>query len=56
MTSKIIESLRADLAVLYEAGVIDKLTMSEFDAICPVPPVRELPAVDNTKTVPSPQD
>ena len=42
--SKIIESLRADLAALHEMGAISKLTMREFEAICP-PPVREfLPA------------
>ena len=35
--SKIIESLRGDLAALYEAGA--------FDAICP-PPVREFEAAD----------
>lgn len=43
--SKIIESLRGDLAALYEAGAIDKVTMREFDAICP-PPVREFKAAD----------
>ncbi|MCL2659174.1 MAG: helix-turn-helix domain-containing protein [Acidobacteriaceae bacterium] len=43
--SKIIESLRGDLATLYEAGVIDKVTMREFDAISP-PPVREFRASD----------
>ncbi len=45
MTSKIIESLRDDLAALHEAGAIDKVTMREFDAICP-PPVREFSAED----------
>jgi putative transcriptional regulator len=45
MVSKIIESLRGDLAALHEAGAISKVTMREFDAICP-PPVRELSAVD----------
>ncbi|NWD68966.1 DNA-binding transcriptional regulator [Pseudomonas gingeri] len=45
MTSKIIESLRGDLAALHDAGVIDKVTMREFDAICP-PPVREFSAAD----------
>ena len=39
--SKIIESLRGDLAALHEAGAISKVTMREFDAICP-PPVREV--------------
>ena len=39
--SKIIESIRSDLATLEEAGAIDKITMREFDTLCP-PPVREL--------------
>jgi putative transcriptional regulator len=43
--SKIIESLRDDLATLHKAGAIGKLTMREFDAICP-PPVREFSASD----------
>ncbi len=43
--SKIIESLRGDLAELQEAGVISKVTMREFDALCP-PPVREFSAAD----------
>lgn len=43
--SKMIESLRGDLAALCEAGAISKVTMREFDAICP-PPVREFDAVD----------
>lgn len=43
--SKIIESLREDLDALYEAGAISKVTMREFDAICP-PPVRQFSAVD----------
>jgi putative transcriptional regulator len=43
--SKIIESLRGDLAALHEAGAIGKVTMREFDAICP-PPVREFSAFD----------
>lgn len=43
--SKIIESLRDDLAALHEAGAIRKVTMREFDAICP-PPVREFDAED----------
>ncbi len=45
--SKIIESLRGDLAALHEAGAINKVTMREFDAICP-PPVREFGAADAT--------
>lgn len=43
--SKIIESLRGDLDVLHEAGAISKVTMREFDAICP-PAVREFGAAD----------
>ncbi|HAV69875.1 MAG TPA: DNA-binding transcriptional regulator [Alcanivorax sp.] len=43
--TKLTESLRSDLAALYEAGAIDKITMREFDALCP-PPVRELEPAD----------
>ncbi len=43
--SKIIESLRRDLVTLHEAGAINKVTMREFDAICP-PRVREFTAAD----------
>lgn len=43
--SKIIESLRADLAALHEAGAIEKVTMREFETICP-PPVRAFSAAD----------
>lgn len=43
--SKIVESLRGDLAVLHNAGAIGKVTMREFDAICP-PPVRQLDPAD----------
>ncbi|WP_194788837.1 helix-turn-helix domain-containing protein [Pseudomonas sp. UFMG81] len=39
MTSKLIESLREDLRALEQAGAIGKVTLREFDAICP-PPVR----------------
>ncbi len=45
IVSKITESLLGDLTVLVEAGTIDKVTMREFDAICP-PPVREFSAAD----------
>lgn len=45
MASKIIESLRDDLAALHAAGAIGKMTMREFDAIRP-PPVREFSAAD----------
>lgn len=43
--SKLIESLRGDLAALHDAGAINKLTMREFDTICP-PPVRVFSAAD----------
>jgi len=43
--SKIIESLRGDLAALVEAGAIGKVTMREFDALCP-PPVRAFTSAD----------
>jgi putative transcriptional regulator len=43
--SKIIESLRGDLAALQEAGAISKVTMREFETICP-PPVRAFGAAD----------
>lgn len=43
--SKIIESLRGNLAALHKAGAITKVTMREFDAISP-PPVREFNAAD----------
>ena len=42
---KIIESLRDDLAALHGAGAIGKVTMRDFDAICPAP-VREFSAAD----------
>lgn len=45
MASKIIESLRDDMAALHAAGAIGKVTMREFDALCP-PPVREFSAGD----------
>ncbi len=43
--SKIIESLRDDLAALHKAGAISKVTMRDFNAICP-PPVRDFSALD----------
>ncbi|MDX5297719.1 MAG: DNA-binding transcriptional regulator [Gammaproteobacteria bacterium] len=45
MTSKIIESLRDDLAALLDVGAIGKVTMREFETICP-PPVRAFSAED----------
>lgn len=43
--SKIIESLRGDLAALHAAGAIGKVTMRQFDTLRP-PPVREFSAAD----------
>ncbi len=43
--SNIIESLRDDLAALHKAGAVSKVTMREFETICP-PPVRELSAAE----------
>jgi putative transcriptional regulator len=43
--SKLIESLRDDLAALHGVDAIGKFTMREFDEICP-PPVREFSATD----------
>ena len=43
--SKIIESLRRDLASLHKVGAISKVTIREFDAIRPSP-VREFSAAD----------
>lgn len=43
--SDIIESLRGDLAALHKAGAVGKVTLRNFDAICP-PPVREFSAAD----------
>jgi putative transcriptional regulator len=45
MSRKVSESLRGDLAALEKVGAIRKLTMRQFDAICP-PPVREFSAAD----------
>lgn len=45
MSNKLIESLRGDLAALEKVGAISKVTMRQFDAICP-PPVREFSAAD----------
>lgn len=43
--NKLIESLRGDLTVLHDTGVISKVTMRDFDAIFP-PLVREFSAAD----------
>jgi putative transcriptional regulator len=43
--SKIIKSLRKELSTLHEIGAINKVTMRQFEAICP-PPVRELSPTD----------
>lgn len=41
--SRIIESLRVDLATFAAADAISKLTLREFDSVC-LPPVRKLGA------------
>ncbi len=56
MTSKIIESLREDMALLYKIGAIDKATLRGFDEICPAPVKASPCADDNAKTVPKTQD
>jgi len=43
--SKVIESLHGDRVGLHDTGAIGKVTMREFEAICP-PPVREFDAAD----------
>ncbi len=43
--SKIIESLRGDLATLHEAGAITKVTLRKLDTLCP-PSVRAFSAAD----------
>ena len=43
--SKIIESLRDDLTKLHNVGAIDKLTMRNFEALCPAP-VRQFDAIE----------
>ena len=43
--SKLLASLRKDIVALHETGAIDKVTMREFDALCP-PPVRLFDADD----------
>jgi putative transcriptional regulator len=45
VASKIIESVRSDMAAFRRHGIIDEVTMREFDAVCP-PPVRAFCAGD----------
>jgi len=45
VSSKIVESLRDDLAVLHEAGAVGKVTLREFEMLCPAP-VRDFSALD----------
>ncbi len=45
MPSKLIESLRGDLAALEKAGAVSKVTTRQFGAICPRR-ARELGAAD----------
>jgi putative transcriptional regulator len=48
VSKKLIESLRGDLAALKKAGAISKVTVREFDAICP-PAARESSAADTRR-------
>ncbi len=45
MKRRIIDSLRDDLSALQAAGAIRKVTLRQFDSLCP-PPVRQLSAAD----------
>jgi putative transcriptional regulator len=45
VSSKIVESLRDDLVALHEAGAVGKVTLREFDMLCPAP-VRDFSALD----------
>ncbi|MGJ7548587.1 helix-turn-helix domain-containing protein [Pseudomonas alloputida] len=45
MSSKIVESLREDLLALHEAGAVGKVTLRDFEMLCPAP-VRNFSAQD----------
>ncbi|WP_082416190.1 MULTISPECIES: DNA-binding transcriptional regulator [Pseudomonas] len=45
MSSILIESLRDDLAALHAAGAIGKVTLRDYEALCPAP-VRDFSAVE----------
>ncbi|MFJ4065728.1 helix-turn-helix domain-containing protein [Pseudomonas sp. NPDC089996] len=45
MSSKLIESLREDLTTLHEAGAVGKVTLRDFEMLCPAP-VRDFSALD----------
>jgi putative transcriptional regulator len=45
VSSKIVESLREDLAVLHDAGAVGKVTLRDFEKLCPAP-VRDFSALD----------
>jgi putative transcriptional regulator len=45
VSSKLIESLRGDLAAREKVGAFSEVTMRQFDAICP-PPVRDFSAAE----------
>ncbi|NIF30248.1 DNA-binding transcriptional regulator [Pantoea sp. Tr-811] len=45
MSSKLVESLREDLVALHEAGAVAKVTLRDFEMICPAP-VRDFSALD----------
>ncbi|AVH38792.1 transcriptional regulator [Pseudomonas monteilii] len=37
MSSKLVESLREDLVALHEAGAVGKITLRDYEALCPAP-------------------
>jgi putative transcriptional regulator len=45
VSSKLVESLREDLVALHEAGAIGKVTLRDFEMLCPAP-VQEFSALD----------
>ncbi|MFK0096450.1 helix-turn-helix domain-containing protein [Pseudomonas sp. NPDC090592] len=45
MSSKLVESLRDDLVTLHEAGAIGKVTLRDYEKLCPAP-VRDFSALD----------
>ena len=45
MSSKLVESLREDLEALHEAGAVGKVTLRDFEMLCPAP-VRDFSALD----------
>lgn len=45
MSSKLIESLREDIHALHQAGAVSKVTLRDFEALCPAP-VEDFSALD----------